>query len=94
MKKNEATMRQINAVKEELDRKLKAMREAWNHNNPRPSWKIEEDWERKHRSPRQMHGDAEQKAMKAFEAKREAILFDAKMGKITAEELYAKANAF
>lgn len=32
--------------------------------------------------------------MKAMEAKREALLFDARMGTITAEELYAQAKAF
>ena len=94
MTKNEATMRQINAVKEELDRKLRAAREDWRKKNPRPSWKTEEQWERTHRSPQRLHDDAEKKAMKAMEAKREALLFDARMGTITAEELYAQAKAF
>ena len=94
MKKNEATMRQINAAKEELKRKINAAHEDWRKKHPFPSWKTEEEWERTHRSPQRLHEDAEKKAMKALERQREALLFDARMGTITAEELYAKAKAF
>jgi hypothetical protein len=94
MKKNEPTMRQINAVREQLDRTLSDARRAWHKANPRPSYEAEQAWERKHRSPHRLYEDAENKAMKAMEDKREALLFDARMGKITADELYAKAKAF
>lgn len=92
--KNQPTMRQINAAREQLDRALSEARSAWRKANPRPSYEAEEEWERKHRSPIRLHEDAEKKAMRAIEDRREALLFDARMGKITADELYAKAKAF
>lgn len=94
IKKTLPTMRQINAVREEIDRAMIVAREAWLKKHPRPSYEVEEKWLCKYRSPRRVHADAERMAMKALEEKREALLFDARMGKITADELYAKVKAF
>jgi hypothetical protein len=94
MKKGEASSRQIETAKDEIDRKISAARTDWRDKHPRPSYIAEEEWDRKHLSPFRVHSAAEKKAMQGLVNKRESLLFDARMGKITADELYAKVKAF
>lgn len=94
MKKTDATMRQINTVREELDKKIREAHKAWLKKHSRPLWKTEEAWERAHKSPQRMHKDAENQAMKALFEKRDKIIFDARMGKLSADELYVDTRKF
>lgn len=94
MRKNEATQRQINAAREELKRKKSKKLSEWEKTNPRPKWQDEEEWIKTHKSPRTIFEAKRAKAEAAFAIVAEAILFDAKMGKITAEELYSRTNSF
>ena len=93
MKKQNATMRQINAVRDELSKKRQKAMEDWRSKNPRPSWEEEDAWEKKHRSPQRIHDTAMRKVEGALLAKHDALLFDARMGKITADELYHRFKA-
>lgn len=94
MKNNAIRVRQIETAKKELERKIGTAREDWCKKNPYPSWQTEEEWEKKHVSPRRKHEAAKKNAVKHLESKKEAILFDASMGKIDEAELYQAVKEF
>jgi len=94
MKDGTIRVRQIEAATKELERKIFSAREAWCKKNPYPTWQTEEEWEKRHISPRRKHEAGKKNAVKHLEAKKGAILFDARMGKIDERTLYEAVKAF
>ena len=77
-----------------MRQKLIEKSEQWAESHPGCSWEADQAWRAKHPSPMERHGRARTKAMAPLKAKRDAILFDARMGKISADELYEAAKKF
>lgn len=92
--KTTVSERQIKTAKQELERKIGKSREEWCKKNPYPSWQAEEEWEKKHISPRRKYDADKKKSVKHLEEKMESVLFDARMGKMTDVELYEAVKSF
>lgn len=94
MKAGYANMRQINAAIEDMDRKLRKRQNEWDEKNQAPDWSTENEWKLKYKSPRDRHYEKRDKHLQADKDKMNKIILDAKMGKITAEQLYDRIEKF
>ena len=89
-----ATARQLNAAKERMKQKIAAVRAEWTESNPEPSWEVEQAWLTRHSSPKTKHSRGKAKAVKPLVDKMNALLFDAKMGRLDADAFYALVQQF
>lgn len=88
------TMREINASKDKMLAGIRKRRSEWDKKNPGPSCDEYEEWKAKHPSPRAKHDALRDKVLTQYVEESEAILYDARMGILTPDELYAKVKAF
>ena len=86
-------MRQVNAAEQEITRQIQTAREKWRDENPR-DWETEEAWKKAHPSPHDKAVAKLEAAESKLKEKRDQLLFDAKMGNITPEQLTKCVKSF
>lgn len=92
--KVKVTMRQIDAAREKMTRKIDDIRRQFTINHPAPSYETEEAWKLKNPSPMAKHRALIDRTVKPLRDKMEEIIYQARMEMITDDELFAKVNKF
>lgn len=93
-KKNQCNFRQINAAREVLENKKRAKRAEFAKKYPKLEYETIRQWEIKHRHPERMYEIAAHKNEDAIDTAIDGILFNAKMGAMTPEELMKAVETF
>lgn len=94
MKKDIASQRQMNAVEKRLKELRNLVLQRWIEKNPGPSWKVEDAWRKANPSPQDQHNDKRNAKAKELDAKISSLIYDARVGKITADEFLQKVDSF
>ncbi len=89
-----AIIRQIESAKNEMNNRVRELRQRLEEKDPRPTYEQEREWEKRHPSPRAKWEIRMASKTAPLFRRMDQILFDARMGKITAEELYEKVKKF
>ncbi len=86
------TMRQVAAAKEEMGRLIRLAAREYAATIPNWGWKRQDDWRKAHPAPWEKTELKVNAYREKLNAAAEALLFEARMGRITADELAAKVK--
>lgn len=88
------TVRQIEAAGLAIDKKIREKRHDFEKDNPAPEWKDEQAWRKRHPSPREKYENELGRKLKPLENKRDRILLQARMERITEDQLFKLVEEF